>query len=336
MLPASNRGAGMNLCFPDVCNTPVGPATVPIPYPNIAMNAQALNFSMVVKVSMMNALNLGSVIPMTNGDQAGVAHSTIMGQAKYIMGNPLIFIDKQPGICLLCPTNGNNMNAPLGAVIVPSAVNVFYTFVADADESWLTDVRQRLDTLRGADVSASLQGGTLLLKVGAFPPDVVRRVHAATLHLDLDRVEEIVIDLRGNPGGELAAAVDLASDFLAEGSVVARMVDADGDEEEHVTARAPRFDAPVRIFVDEGTASAAEVFAAALRGAGRAVLVGRPTYGKQTAAALIEVDGTPQLGHVLSWVREDNGPLNPDFSTPDAAAQIPTHRIPASVPSEQA
>lgn len=322
MLPASNRGAGMNLCFPDVCNTPVGPATVPIPYPNIAMNAQALGFSPTVKVSMMNALNLGSSIPMTNGDQAGVAHSTIMGQAKYTMGHPMVFIDKQPAICLLCPTTGNNNNAPLGAVLVPSAVNVFYTFAAEEQASWLTDVRQRLDTLGAAEVSASLEGETLLLRIGAFPADVVRRLHAATLGLALEAVRAIVIDLRGNPGGELAAAVDLASEFLPEGSTVACMVDAEGDEEELITARPPRFEAPVRIFVDAGTASAAEVFAAALRDAGRAVLVGTPTHGKHTAAMLVASKGQVGLGHVLSWVREDFGPLRPDAAAPNPSSQI--------------
>jgi carboxyl-terminal processing protease len=172
MLPASNRGAGQNLAFPDVCNTPVGPATVPIPYPNIAMNAQATAFSMVVKVSMMNALNMSSVIPMTNGDQAGVAHPTVMGAARYTMGNPIVFVDKQPAICLLCPTTGNNMNAPLGAVLVPSAVNVFYTFAADsAEATWLTDVRQRLETLRQASVTAAVAGDVLLLRVAAFPAE---------------------------------------------------------------------------------------------------------------------------------------------------------------------
>jgi carboxyl-terminal processing protease len=313
MLPASNRGAGQNLAFPDVCNTPVGPATVPIPYPNIAMNAQATAFSMVVKVSMMNALNMSSVIPMTNGDQAGVAHPTVMGAARYTMGNPIVFVDKQPAICLLCPTTGNNMNAPLGAVLVPSAVNVFYTFAADsAEATWLTDVRQRLETLRQASVTAAVAGDVLLLRVAAFPADVVRRVHVALMGLPLDEVRAVAIDLRGNPGGELSAAVDLAADFLPDGSLVARVVDADGDEEDLRTTRAPRFDLPVTVFVDHDTASAAEVFASALRNAGRGVLVGKPTRGKMTSSTLLtQPDGAGEVTHVLSCISAA-GPLVPE------------------------
>lgn len=323
MLPSSNRGAGQNLAFPDVCNTPVGPATVPIPYPNIAMNMQAVMFSVTVKVSMMNALNLGSIIPMTNGDQAGVAHTSVMGQAKYTMGHPMVFIDKLPGICLACPTSGNNMNAPLGAVLVPSAVNVFYTLarparaVSDASSGYdlLADLRERAATLGGADVVASLDDGVLSLRVAAFPADVVRRVHAATLDLSLEGLRLLTVDLRGNPGGELSAAVDLAAEILPEGSLVARVVDSDGDVEELCTTRAPRFDLPVVLFVDGATASTAEVFASALRAAGRAILVGHPTFGKREATALrVQPDGRASLEHVSTWLGEHGGPLMPDVA----------------------
>lgn len=311
MLPASNRGAGQNLAFPDVCNTPVGPATVPLPYPNLAMNAQALGFSLTVKVSMMNALNMSSSIPMTNGDQAGVAHPTVMGEARYTMGNPVVYVDKQPAICLLCPTTGNKMNAPLGAVLVPSAVNVFYTLAgaagaaAEDDDDALAAVRSHLARLAGARVTATLEAGVLALRIEAFPADIVRRVHVALGAIELESVQRIVIDLRGNPGGELGAAVDLAADFLPEGSTVAHVVDADGDVEARLTSRAPRFRAPVEILVDGHTASAAEIFATAMRDVGGAELVGGPMHGKRTGAALVTApDGTSRLAHVLSWSTE--------------------------------
>ncbi len=311
MLPASNRGAGQNLAFPDVCNTPAGPATVPIPYPNIAMNAQAASFSMTVKVSMMNALNLSSVIPMTNGDQAGVAHPTIMGSAKYTMGNPIVFVDKQPAICLLCPTTGNYMHAPLGAVLVPSAVNVFYTLAPEANgeaPSGVEEARSRCARLERAGVSARLEGGTLALRIDAFSADVVRKVYAATREIEWTSASAIEIDLRDNPGGELSAAVDLAAEFLPEGALVAEVVDADGDRERLTTSRPPRFDNPVRILVNQGTASAAEVFAAAMQREGRAVIVGTRTYGKMIATGL----GAGGFGHVLSIVDRGPGGIEPD------------------------
>src|ERR1700733_3950932 len=126
MLPASNRGAGMNIGFPDICLTPAAPAPIPTPYPNMAMNAMAAPFAVTVWISMMNALNMISEIPMTEGDEPGTA-SPNMGPGRYTMGNPIVFVELMPGINLLCPTTGNDMVNPIGAVLVPSIVNVFFT-----------------------------------------------------------------------------------------------------------------------------------------------------------------------------------------------------------------
>ena len=65
MMPASNKGVGMSLGFPDVCTTPAAPSPVPIPYPNMAMNAMAVPFAPNVMISMMPGLNMSSRIPMT-------------------------------------------------------------------------------------------------------------------------------------------------------------------------------------------------------------------------------------------------------------------------------
>jgi carboxyl-terminal processing protease len=77
MLPASNRGVGMSLGFPDVCLTP--PVPLPVPYPNMGFNAMSAVFSPVVKVSMLPALNMASFVPMTMGDELGIAHPTFKG-----------------------------------------------------------------------------------------------------------------------------------------------------------------------------------------------------------------------------------------------------------------
>src|SRR5271154_4879006 len=100
MFPASNRGEGTNIGFPDVCLTPAGPAMVPVPYPNMAMNAQAVPFSPTVMISMMNALNTGWKIPMTSGDEAGVGGPFIKMMGAYTMGNPIVSIDGMPAINL--------------------------------------------------------------------------------------------------------------------------------------------------------------------------------------------------------------------------------------------
>jgi carboxyl-terminal processing protease len=297
MLPASNRGVGMNMGFPDVCNTIVGPATAPIPYPNMAMNVQAAPFSPVVKVSMMNALNMGSKIPMTSGDEAGAAHPTIKGMGAYTMGNPIVFIDRLPAVHLTCPTTGNNMNNPLGAVLVPSAVNVLYTYRAPhgSDRASVDPYGCALSPADLAALDASLRiaepvsAGVLLsagvghLRVALFAAEAPARAYVEVLRLSALGARALILDLRGNPGGELDAAVRLAGEFLAAGEVIARIVDAEGDEIVHRAAPGAPSALPLVVLVDGATASAAELFAGSLQAQRRAVVVGETTFGKGLA-----------------------------------------------------
>jgi carboxyl-terminal processing protease len=289
MLPASNSGVGMNMGFPDVCVTPVGPVPTPIPYPNMAMNVTAVPFAENVLVSFMPGLNMGAEMPITLGDQAGV-ESPFMGPGRYTMGNPTVMINAMPAINLTCPTTGNDCINPIGAVLVPSITNVFYSR-AGAPRPGPVDA-QAMAELSSAlaerePVESLSPEGVGSIAVPIFSSSVPARVYSAIARWGIDRITALVLDLRGCPGGELVAALELAGDFLPDGTVLAVATDSDGDETTY-RARQPRpYGFPLVVIVDRGTASAAEVFAGALQAHGRAVIVGERTYGKGTAQQLV-------------------------------------------------
>lgn len=300
MLPASNRGVGMNIGFPDVCLTPAVPAPIPIPYPNFALNAQAAPFSVLVMITMVNALNLASKIPLTFGDDAGSAHPMFKQMGAYTMGNPIVFIEKLPGITLLCPTTGNNMNNPVGAVLVPSAVNVLYTdrglasepggadpYGRALDRDALLSLRISLDEAGPPCRGELLEGGVGHLTIARFTTLLPTAAHLEIQRLEADGMRALVVDLRGCPGGELDAAARLAGDFLERGAVIARSFDEDGDEETLEARGEDPYRFPVVLLVDRWTASAAELFAGALRFHGRAPLVGEQSYGKALVQAVL-------------------------------------------------
>lgn len=306
MLPAANKGAGMNIGFPDVCLTPAGPAVVPIPYPNLAMNAQATPFSPVVKVTMVSALNLGSKIPMTSGDEAGSAHPLVKQMGAYTMGNPIVFIDKLPAVHLTCPTTGNGMNNGLGAALVPSVTNVFYTLAPngpressgrtwerDLDFEALTALEDALS--RGLAEHGLDADGIGQVRIAAFSPHVPGQMHALLRAYAEAGLRGLIVDLAGCPGGDVSASLALLADFLPEGARLAVRVDADGDETTlRSRTRAP-YPWPLAVLMDGDTASAAELFAAGLASHGRAVLVGERTYGKSAAQAVVtDPDGRPR------------------------------------------
>jgi hypothetical protein len=135
IFPASTTAGGNCMAMPDTCLTPmppppVGPGTVPMPYPNTAMLNQANNFSTKVKFMNKEVVTLKSKIPKTMGDEAGtnggVMSGQNMGEAQFKKGSMKVKIEGQPCIYLTSMTghNGTNANAPAGTQIAPSQTKV--------------------------------------------------------------------------------------------------------------------------------------------------------------------------------------------------------------------
>lgn len=124
--------AGMDFGMPDVCLTPAppSPAPIPVPYPNIAQLPMALPPSASLKhlISMMPAHNIGTTIPMSMGDNAGVAGGVasgmMMGPARNTMGSTKVFTGGMPATKWLSPALQNSTNCPAGMSLVPSQFKV--------------------------------------------------------------------------------------------------------------------------------------------------------------------------------------------------------------------
>ena len=129
-LPAATLQSGQCFGFPDVCKTPVGPVTVPIPYPNMGMCPTGVSTTTKVMVSNMPALTQGSKLPMSQGDEAGVEGGVIsgmnIGEIDFRTASSKVSFQGQKAVILTSMTahNGSNANMPAGAVIAPSQTKV--------------------------------------------------------------------------------------------------------------------------------------------------------------------------------------------------------------------
>lgn len=112
--------------------------------------------------------------------------------------------------------------------------------------------------------------------------------------LKTQHIDGLVVDLRGNGGGSLTEATDLTGLFIKKGPVV-QVRDAQGRvslEEDQDPSIA--WSGPLAVVVDRESASASEIFAAALQDYGRALIIGETSYGKGTVQNLVDLDNIAQ------------------------------------------
>jgi carboxyl-terminal processing protease len=124
-------------------------------------------------------------------------------------------------------------------------------------------------------------------------------------------VQGIIMDLRSNGGGSLAEADSMTGLFTGKGPVV-QVRDARGQVDVQGADNAtPLWNGPLAVLVNRGTASASEIFSAAIQDYGRGLIIGTPTFGKGTVQTLIDLDrfsqnpdGKPQYGELKMTVQE--------------------------------
>jgi carboxyl-terminal processing protease len=143
----------------------------------------------------------------------------------------------------------------------------------------------RRTTINDHDVSRSMLGTTTeLLRITAFTRGVGRWTRAQVRSAQGRHLQGIVLDLRDDPGGLLDEAVETASAFLRGGPVVSYVQRGSAPTTLDALGRG-NTRIPLVVLVDGGTASAAEIVAAALQDRGRAVVVGSQTFGKGSVQA---------------------------------------------------
>lgn len=137
-----------------------------------------------------------------------------------------------------------------------------------------------------------LEDGIGYLLVDAFNAGTVAELDIAIADLEKSGVRAVILDLRGNPGGYLKGAVEVADRFLPEDRVVVTTRGRGGVlEQELRTEQSGSLKLPVALLVDAGTASAAEILAGALQDQGVATVVGTRSYGKGSVQSLLDMMG---------------------------------------------
>ena len=117
-----------------------------------------------------------------------------------------------------------------------------------------------------------------------------RDVARALANLQRDQVDGVLLDLRDNGGGSLIEAVETAALFIGSGPIVQQRDTGGEIKVEHSARSGLAWNGPLGVLINRGSASASEIFAAAIQDYQRGVVIGEPSFGKGTVQALISLD----------------------------------------------
>ncbi len=131
------------------------------------------------------------------------------------------------------------------------------------------------------DVSYMIDDKTGYLKVGRFAERTYEEFMAALAKLERGGAQQMIIDLRGNPGGYLSSVIHMVSEILDKDELIVYTAGRTQPKRESITEnRGKYFGKNVVVLVDEFSASASEIFAGAIQDNDRGTIIGRRTFGK--------------------------------------------------------
>ena len=197
------------------------------------------------------------------------------------------------------PVKGMSLNDAVKKMRGKPGSEIVLTIIRDSEDRPLTITIVR-DLIKVRSVrSRMLEPGFSYIRISQFQARTGEdlRKHIRDLKSEApDDLKGLVLDLRNNPGGILGAAVSVADAFLEKGKIVyteGRIKDAQLE----FSAKPPDLThgAPLVVLVNEGSASASEIVAGALQDRARAVIMGRPTFGKGSVQTILPMNNKAAL-----------------------------------------
>ncbi len=177
------------------------------------------------------------------------------------------------------------------------------------------------------------------IKIDCFFGKVVSEMKNAMEDLLAQGMKSVIIDVRDNPGGGLNEALEVSRLFLHRGDLIVTIM-ARNEQEESYSAKKDGYDLPVTILVNGESASGSELFTAALRDNGRAVVVGEKTYGKGIVQSFFKLRSNGGYVKITTdaYFTPKGVCIHHTGITPDIVVDLPEEyrgAIISSVPREQ-
>jgi carboxyl-terminal processing protease len=184
-----------------------------------------------------------------------------------------------------------------------------------------TEIKIVRDEIKVPTLDTEVKNGYFVIHLYSFSAESPELFRQALIKFVESKSNKMIIDLRGNPGGYLESAVAIASMFLEEGKVVvSEKGNREYGENVHRSKGYNTFgpDLKLYVLVDNGSASASEILAGALKDQGIAKVAGIKTYGKGSVQELVELkNGGSVKITVANWYTPNGISITEHGVTPD-------------------
>jgi len=185
-----------------------------------------------------------------------------------------------------------------------------------------------VEIIRGLIVVKSIKtemraDGIYVLRISSFNDDTESLFRQAVDDILSKKPKAIILDLRNNPGGYLDTAINMASEWIEEGPIVAEQLNNNRRNEYPARGLARLKDFKTVVLINGGSASASEILAGALRDYKKAILVGETTFGKGSVQALKPLsDGSILKVTISKWLTPAGDSINEKGIDPNIEVEL--------------
>jgi carboxyl-terminal processing protease len=225
-------------------------------------------------------------------------------------------IDDEPTTDLTLDTAVQKIRGPKGTTVKLQVVR------EQADEPLEFEITRDSIAVKSVK-SKMLEGQIAYIEMSQFGNDTVQEFDRAIRDLTAQQARGLILDLRNNPGGLLDDAIKIGGEFV-EQKVIVKEKEADGSVVDLRSEGAARLkDLPTVVLVNEGSASASEILAGALRDHRQIPLVGQKTFGKGSVQDLLPLPQETSLRiTVAKWLTPNGNEIDEKGIEPDYSIEL--------------
>ena len=160
------------------------------------------------------------------------------------------------------------------------------------------------------------------IEITSFSEETAEEFKKQLKELENKKIEGLVLDVRGNPGGFLESVQDILKEFVSKEKPYVQIEKRNGEREKYYTTLEKDKPYPIAVLIDKGSASASEILAGSLHEAEKVTLIGEKTFGKGTVQQAVPMgDGSNIKLTLFKWLTPDGNWIHKKGIEPDIAVK---------------